>query len=98
MLASDLNVYSRTELAKLSGLSSRRVNRWLTGYQYKNPKGEARNSAPLIRRASDCADLSASFADLIEVLLVRSFLKHGVSMPTLMKAAAVAKQLFKSPH
>lgn len=83
-------VYSATEAARLVGLHPDRVRRWVQGYEYLYA-GERKRATPVVIR-EDRRDLT--FADLVEVLFVRAFLEHGVTMPVIRKASTAAKELF----
>lgn len=96
--SSNVGVYSSSEVARLSGLTPSRVHRWLAGYSFQDRKGVTHRSAPIVQREAGATDAAASFSDLVEILFVRAFLKHGVTMPKLRKAAQEAKALFSSPY
>lgn len=89
-------IYTPREVSHLTGLSPSRVTRWVSGYSFR--RGETvRQSGPLIVRNSDHGP-SLTFLDLVEVLFVRAFLEHGVTMKTIRTAAAKAVDLFKTHH
>jgi uncharacterized protein (DUF433 family) len=88
-------LYTPSEAARLAGLRTDRVRRWLKGYDYTTKDGH-RSASPLVTGYD--AQRAVSFLDLIEVLFVRAFLKHGVSMHTIRLAAEAARDEFKTDH
>ncbi|MCK4626382.1 MAG: DUF433 domain-containing protein [Phycisphaerae bacterium] len=96
-------LYNPSEAARLVGLTPSRVRRWIQGYQFDYPTMHGRRkgaSVPLI-----CSDIptihhrrAVSFTELIEILMVSAFLKRGVSMRTIRKAARLAAKKLDSPH
>lgn len=97
MLAATLGTgtYSPTQAARLAGLTPSRVRRWVKGYDFKAPDGEVRSSPPLVG-PEPAAELD--FAALVEVLFVHAFLKQGVPMYWIRRAADVARELYQTPH
>lgn len=95
-----IGLYSFPEAAKLTGIESSRLRRWLHGYSY-HPKGEdaKRTATPLWESALFKEELDAlSFGDLLEVRFVDVFRKHGVSMSTIRVAAQHARELFNTDY
>ena len=88
-----LGIYSVPEAARLTGINSRTIRRWLRGYSYK-VGDELRHSPEVV--FADLRQIEEAFAltfrDLIEVLFVQAFRHHGVSWKTL-RAASSASQL-----
>ena len=103
MEALDTPTYSATMAGRLVGLRPERVRRWLQGYQraYLNgPDGEKRIShiSPVVCREDDCEVSYASFLDLIDLLFVKQFLDHGISLQKVRKALAEAKEILGDSH
>jgi uncharacterized protein (DUF433 family) len=94
-----IGLYSFPEAAKLTGIDSSRLRRWLHGYSY-HPKGEeAKRSAPLWESPLLKDQLDAiSFGDLLEVRFVEAFRQHGVSLHTIRVAAQHARELFHTVY
>jgi|GEM_PF-4269569 len=71
--------------SKLVGLSTGRIKRWLEGYEFKYKKEQGEilvygKSTPLIHREKIELPEFASFLELIDLLFVKQFLKHGYSL------------------
>jgi uncharacterized protein (DUF433 family) len=73
-----------------------RVKRLVKGYEFKGRSGQRSSMPPLFRGQFEDVDgvINLSFLDLIELLFVRDFRAHGVSMPVIRRAAQVAAELF----
>lgn len=82
--------YSPGDVARLLQVASPKLRGWLNGWG----KGGA---GPIIDR--DFKDgRTISFLDLIEVRFIEAFRKQGVPMQTLRRAAAHARQDWKTSH
>lgn len=71
--------------SKLVGLSTGRIKRWLDGYEFKYKKEQGEilvygKSTPVIHREKIELPEFASFLELIDLLFVKQFLKHGYSL------------------
>lgn len=93
-------IYKPSTVAKLAGMPLSKVQRWVEGYKYKDRQKEERKSAPLFRSDIKVVDgeKALSFYDLIDVLWVKGFSEHGVSMPAIRKAAEEAMRIFETSH
>jgi len=94
-----VGIYSVPEAARLTGVSSQRIRRWLQGYEFRSA-GETRRSPavwtpdlPVIGGV-----LALSFRDLMEIRFVDAFLERGVSWKTLRAAEAAAAMEIHSSH
>jgi uncharacterized protein (DUF433 family) len=88
-----LGVYSVPEAARLTGISSRRIRRWLQGYSHTSG-GASRTSPPLWRRQIASEDsLILSFRDMLEVRFIDAFRRHGVSWKSIRLAAECAAEI-----
>ncbi len=76
--------YLVAEAARLVGLSPGRVRRWLRGYEYSYRDG-VRDRPPVLKGAARQGS-HASFLDLIDMLFVKRFLDHGVSLQRIRRA------------
>jgi uncharacterized protein (DUF433 family) len=93
----DMGIYSLQEASRLVGMSPRRVRRLVKGYEFRGRNGQLRRSPPLIKRQLEDLEgaINLSFLDLIEMLFVRDFRKHGVTMPVIRRAAEVATEMYE---
>ena len=79
------------------GLHPTRVRRWLSGYAY--PYGDGvRHQRPVLQRQSKRRASYASFLDLVDLLFVKRFLDHGVSLQKLRLALAEASEILGTSH
>lgn len=90
-------LYTPVQAARLVGLRPDRIRRWLQGYEYSTARSTKRAPA-LIERELGSDHLMLSFLDLVEVLFVNAFLKHGVSPQTIRRAADAARAEFHTDH
>lgn len=92
-------IYAIPEAARLTGVSSQRIRRWMEGYSYRTATGE--HAAPPVW-THDLPKLDDAFAlsfrDLIEVRFIDVFLRHGVRWKALRRAAEVAAEIIESTH
>ena len=103
MYAWDVPMYTTAMAGRLVGLSKYRVRRWLQGYDYTysaGPSGETRigHKEPVIRRDNIDESSYASFLDLIDLLFVKRFLDHEISLQRLRKALHEADELLDGHH
>ncbi|WP_426748617.1 DUF433 domain-containing protein [Myxococcus faecalis] len=92
----NVGVYSLKEAARLVRMKSDRVKRLVKGYEFRGRRGQRSSSPPLFRGQFEEIDgtINLSFPDLIELLFVRDFREHGVSMPVIRRAAEVAAEMY----
>jgi len=88
-------IYTVPEAARLTGVSTGRIRRWLRGYRYISRK-KRYTSPPLWRGQYKPIDntLALGFLDLIEVKFVDAFVKAGVSWDMIHKAREKAAERF----
>ena len=91
-------IYLPSQAARLTQLDDERVRRWIRGYDFKGRSGERRHSAPLFRRQHQGARLALTFLDLVEVLFVKTFLDHGVTIHTVRLVQREAAEEFGVQH
>jgi uncharacterized protein (DUF433 family) len=93
-------IYDVAETARLTGVSRRRIVRWMQGYDFAVRDGSKRHSDPVWR--GDLAPIDGiyalSFRDLVEVRFIDGFRRAGVSWPTIRAAAAEACDILKTSH
>ncbi len=83
--------YPAAEAGRLVGLNPARVRRWLRGYDYLHG-GAVRRQAPVVQRDGARGTSYASFLDLVDLLFVKRFLDHGVS---LQRVRAALREAFE---
>jgi len=95
-------MYAPAMAARLVGLDQGRVRRWLRGYEYTYaPKAslpKRRKQSPLVARGGAADSRYASFLDLIDLLFVRQFVEHGISVQKLRQALNEAGTLIGDHH
>jgi len=89
-------LYTTSEVSRLTGLSRSRVRRWISGYKFKS-HGSERRSGPVVLRDAADGDM-VTFLDLVEILFVRAFLEHGVTMNEIRRASVKAIELYGGDH
>jgi uncharacterized protein (DUF433 family) len=98
-----VGIYTVQEAARLSGVSSGRIRRWMRGYKFpvKAAKGErAFAESPAVWHPDFQSDdfLALSFRDLMEVRFVDYFLDCGVRWRVLRASANMAAEIVGSTH
>lgn len=94
-----VGLYTFAEAAKLVGVQSRDLRRWLDGYSYRDRNKESVRSEPLWKTELTDEEVEGiSFHDLLEVRFVAAFRKHGVSLQTIRCASQHARELFDRPY
>ena len=94
-----LGIYSVPEAARLTGIKSRTIRRWVRGYSYK--VGDELHHSPevVLTDHTQIEEASAlSFRDLNEVRFVHAFRHHGVSWKTLRAARRLGQQMLQTTH
>jgi uncharacterized protein (DUF433 family) len=95
-------MYAPATAARLTGLEPSRVRRWLQGYEYtyaaKAADKSRRRQSPLVLREGALGSRYASFVDLIDLLFVKNFIEHGISVQKLRKALGEAAELTGDHH
>lgn len=87
--------YPAAEAGRLVGLTASRVRRWLAGYGYSY--GDAVRRQPPVLRRHETAGSYASFLDLVDLLFVKRFLDHGVSLQRVRRALLSGGQRVIAP-
>ena len=93
----DFPSYSVAETSRLVGLSVNRVRRWLKGYDYYYDS-TLRHKRPVVKQRGSAKTSYASFLDLVDLLFVKRFLDHGVSLQKVRKALDEARQILGTNH
>jgi uncharacterized protein (DUF433 family) len=92
-------VYPITTAAKILKMDQGTLRRWIKGYTYyKNM--ECHSKKPLLNTefAYDPNDVIISFLDLTELLFINKFIKYGISVQKIRKAAITASNLLNTSH
>lgn len=91
-------IYSLPEAARLIRVESRKIHRWLYGYEYRPPRKDAKIfSSPLWRPQVSRDEFDAEvigFNDLLEVRFVAAFVEHGVPLIVVRRCLETARELF----
>ncbi|MEX0690858.1 MAG: DUF433 domain-containing protein [Gemmatimonadales bacterium] len=98
-----VGIYTRTDAARLLGLTPRRLSRWVQGYTYWLRSGtqSRRTSKPPIVRTdlpSIGGAAALSFLELMELRVVRGFVQKGVPLQRVRGAARRVADLFDTVH
>jgi len=95
---SNFSVYKPLEAAKLIGISSQRIKRWISGYNYKSD-GKIKTQPPLWnRKYSEFEDCYLGFQDLIEIRFVEAFVRAGLSPHAVRKLLNKARDIVDSEY
>jgi uncharacterized protein (DUF433 family) len=103
MLAWDIPMYTVATVGRFVKLHPDRVRRWLHGYDYfysAGADGETRygHKEPVVIRGQAAASQYVPFLDLIDLLFVKKFLEHGISLQRVRKALHEAEELIGGHH
>jgi uncharacterized protein (DUF433 family) len=92
-------IYTVSEAARLVNVSSRRIRRWLKGYEFKVKHGRHRSPA-VWNSQLDPIDhaMALGFLDLLEIRCVDGFISAGVSWKTLRQVHDRARKLVDHSH
>lgn len=93
----DMPMYSSAEASRFVNLNPTRVRRWLHGYGYEYRKN-IRRQRPVIHRQATEGTSYASFLDLIDLLFVKGFLDHGLSLQRVRRALCEAEEILGTNH
>ncbi len=90
-------IYTIAEAARLCGLSTGRVRRWVRGYSFRRGE-DIRSSPPVVRtprQISEKNTVGLDFLDLIEIRYVKAFVEAGVSWHVLRAAHGRASEMLR---
>ena len=88
--------YPAAEAGRLVGLTAGRVRRWLKGYDYSYGD-TVRHRPPVLQRRRTRGSY-ATFLDLVDLLFVKRFLDHGVSLQKVRSALDEAREILGTSH
>ncbi len=95
-----IGLYTPAEAARLLGVPSTTLRRWLVGYSYPLARGSRRASFPVVAggRGIDPELRTVTFLDLVELLVVKGFRNEGVPLKHIRIAAEEARDIFQTDH
>jgi len=99
-----VGIYDRPDAARLLGIPSARLRRWVDGYTYylrSAARRTARKRAPVLRSMlmpEIDGHVALSFLELMELRVVKAILDTGVSLQQVRLAAAVAAKRHRTAH
>ena len=92
-------IYTVADASRLAGVSSRRIRRWLKGYEFKVKHGRHRSPAVWNSQLEPIDHAMAlGFLDLLEIRCVDAFISAGVSWKTLRQVHDRARELVGHSH
>jgi uncharacterized protein (DUF433 family) len=99
-----IGMYTLADAARLIRADRRSISRWLYGYNYIGLKGEKqvrRHSDPLWSPQYDANDFGEKvigFYDLLELRIVREFVRRGVPLLVIRHCLETAKEIFDTEY
>jgi uncharacterized protein (DUF433 family) len=92
-------IYTLSTASKILGMNSQRMRRWIKGYTYYKNK-EYHASEPVFKTDFEYNpdDVVISFLDLAELLFINSFIRYGISIQKIRKAAIFSANLLNTTH
>lgn len=98
MAQAGIGVYTLPDAARLVGTDAPTIRRWLYGYPYKKAgKDKQYRSSPLWTpqySPDDLGERVIGFRDLMEIRIVREFVKRGVPLIVVRHCLAAARDIF----
>ncbi len=85
--------YNAPEAARLLGISSQRIKRWMSGYSYGPASGKKLMPALWDRQHQEFDDFFIGFNDLIELRFVDAFVRAGLNAQAVRKLLEKAKAI-----
>jgi uncharacterized protein (DUF433 family) len=95
-----LGMYTLSEASRLIGADTRAISRWLYGYDYSSGSGSKhirKHSDPLWSpqyATNEFGEKIIGFHDLLELRIVREFIRRGVSLQVIRHCLYTARQIF----
>ena len=89
--------YPAAEAGRLVDLHPRRVRRWQAGYSYRHGKG-VRQQRPVLGITANSNATHLSFLQLIELLFIKQFVDHGISLQQIRMALDEAREILGTIH
>lgn len=98
MQLTGLGLYTFPEAARLAGVPTGQLRRWLRGYE-SGKEDDTKHHPPLWPTELSGTGLDGlSFRDLLEVCFVKEFRHLGISLQAIRIAAANARDILRSPY
>lgn len=96
-----IGIYTAPEAARMVGMGTQTLRRWLLGYDHKNKDAQIRHEPALWRpqydpEASDGVLLG--FRDLIETRIVNALRKKRIGLPTIRICMERAREIIGQDH
>ena len=91
-------VYPLGVAARLAHLAPQTARRWIRGHDYAYRGGRRRSEPVTFLATSTPDDTLVDFEQLLTLMLVRAFHKKGLSLQTINRAAARARQKYGSDN
>ncbi len=89
--------YPAAQAGRLVGLHPRRVRRWHAGYSYRHGEG-VRHQRPVLGTTDNSDATHLSFLQLIELLFIKQFVDHGISLQHIRRALDEAREILGTVH
>ncbi|MBM4017206.1 MAG: DUF433 domain-containing protein [Planctomycetes bacterium] len=94
-----VGMYTLPEAARLIGTNTLRVRRWLEGYRFPTKSGTGESPPLFSPQLPALGEHQAiGFSDLVELLFIKAFRDHGVSLPAIRRAAKDAAKRWHTDH
>jgi len=99
-----IGIYTLMEAARLIGGDRRAIGRWLYGYDYTGRTGEKRvrrHSDPLWLPQYDANEFGEKvigFSDLLELRVVREFVRRGIPLLVIRHCLETAREMFGAEY
>ena len=94
-------MYSARMTSRLVGVSRDRVRRWVKGYDFSYQTTDRLHTVsknPVIQREAKGDSPFSTFIEMVDLLFVRQFLDHGVSLQKIRNALIEAQELIGHKH
>ncbi len=98
-----VGIYSRSDAARLLGVTPSRLRRWVSGYTYHYTYRTRRRTgqqppvvSPDLPKIDDT--IALSFVELMELRVVKALIERGVSLQRIRAASRLASEIFGTLH
>jgi uncharacterized protein (DUF433 family)/DNA-binding transcriptional MerR regulator len=98
MQLTGVGLYTISEAARLAGVRSVELRRWLRGYISGRGEDVRRHPPLWTSEIAEAAIDAVSFHDLLEVRFVKAFRNLGISLQAIRIAATNAREILSSPY
>ncbi len=90
-------LYGYADADRIAGVSRGTAKRWLAGYTYRRPDGTKASLPPITPGRPSPGD-GVSFTDLVELVAIGGFKRHGFTVPTIRKIVENCQAEFGDPY